>query len=99
MSFSIHISDWNMDDRVLHFEKKEDALAVLTDGSLTPSEKMSKLYDASPERDGDPRASAMDNADMFLAWPSDCGALGFPGPAEWKRDLADALAELEEGEE
>lgn len=99
MSFSIHISDWNMNDRVIFFDRKEDALAIITDKTLTPSERMSKVYGAATRREGDPRASEMDSADMFLAWPSDCGALGFPDHKEWERDLAATLADLEEDEQ
>lgn len=93
---AIHFGDHNLNDR--YFEVPEDkARAILLDASLTPEQRQSAIWKLAAEEgttESDPRMSQLDNADLFLPWPSQ--ALGFITPEEWQRDLDQWFAENEE---
>ena len=97
-TIDIHVMDWNDHDRVITVSKA-DALAILRDTSKSPWERMQSLYELAVLDGnviGDPRASQMDEADMFLGWPTkDEKVLGYPSPAQWQHDLDEELANLE----
>lgn len=94
----IHVSDWNMRDKVITVPRVA-ALDILTESSLDPKSKATKLWDlgmADYENrvNSDPRASEMDEAELFFDWPMT--VFGDPADARWEADLQEQIAELEE---
>ena len=86
----LHLCDWNCQDRVLKFDDREPILTILKDGSRPAEKRMEEIYDLATERDGDPRASEMGTADIFVSWPSYMDT-----EMGWQREVDDSIAEME----
>jgi hypothetical protein len=92
-TLKIHFVDHNMHDRYF-VVPRDKALAILRDAT-TADDRMGRIWTLAVEdgkADGDPRMSQLDDADMFLVWPSDHpAAVGFQSTADWQRELDEVL--------
>jgi len=87
----IHISDWNMNDRVIEVDDKR-AAEIIVQTAATATERMRMLYDAAKSNGAvslDPRASELEEAEIFLSWPGP--AMGFVPDGMWDSEFCEEI--------
>lgn len=96
----IHIADWSGNDRVITVPR-DKAKEILLDTTIPANTRMDRLYELALHRTNteddqnarhDPRASEMENAEMYLTWPG--VPANYTTNENWDEEHAEDLAAL-----
>ena len=92
---TIHVSDWNMNDRVLTVPRDKFIALVKVTHPKSVKKMLNAIYDMKTDLSGDPRASEMEGAEFFVDWCALDGVLAYHPEG----DLAELKRQIEEAEE